>query len=95
MTHYVLLKLAPDADVDAAEKTMREAYAALDRELPCFSEPAVHRCCTQRESNATLMASCRIDAVEHLELYLKHPLHIGMQTALKSIVVGRTTFDHQ
>lgn len=95
MTHYVLMKLAEGADLDAAERTAREAYEALAAQLPFFSEPAVHRCCTVRDTNAQLMAVCRLDGPEYLESYLKHPLHLGMAKALGDVVVGRTTFDHE
>lgn len=95
MTHYVLMKFAPGADVDAAEKTAREAYDALAAELPFFHDPAVYRCCTERDSNAHLMATCRLDGAEYLDAYLKHPLHLGMAKTLGPDVVGRMTFDHE
>ncbi|MBE7003547.1 MAG: hypothetical protein E7425_04565 [Ruminococcaceae bacterium] len=95
MTHYVLLKLAAGADLDAAEKTAADAYKALAGELSFFHDPAVYRCCTERDSNAHLMAVCRLDGPEHLDAYLTHPLHLSMAKTLGPIVVGRTTFDHE
>ncbi len=95
MRHYVLMRFAEGADLDAAEKTAREAYEALAEALPFFSEPAVYRCCTERETNAHLMAVCRLDGPEHLDDYLKHPLHLGMAKTLGPFVVARTTFDHE
>ncbi len=94
MKHYVLLKLAEGADIDAAERKVRETYEALAAELPFFLEPAVYRCCTSRDSNAHLMAACRLDSTEHLETYLTHPLHLDMAKTLGPSVVGRMTFDH-
>ncbi len=95
MTHYVLLKFKEGADIDRAEKIVRDTYAALDRELSFLHDPVVHRNTVDRDSNADLMAVIRLDGPEHLKPYLTHPLHMKMAEDLKSEIVGRTSFDHE
>ena len=94
MKHYVLLKLAPGSDLDAAEARMRKTYDELAETLPFLSEPHVYRTCVERDSNADLMAVIRLDKPEQLQSYLTHPLHVQMAQDLKDVVVGRTSFDH-
>ena len=43
MTHYVLLRLAPDSDKDAAERRVRKTYQELDETLPFLHDPQVFR----------------------------------------------------
>ena len=46
MKHYVLLKLAPGADVESVEEKIFKAYDKLDEELEWLNSPAVYRSCT-------------------------------------------------
>jgi len=94
MTHYVLLKLAPGADLDAVEKRVRETYEALASELDYLNDPVTYRSCVDRDSNADLMSVITLDGPEYLQPYLTHPLHMGMAQDLKDVVIGRTSFDH-
>ena len=56
MTHYVLLRLAPDSDKDAAERRVRKTYQELDETLSFLHNPRVYRSCVERDSNADIMA---------------------------------------
>lgn len=94
MTHYILLKLADDADVDAVEARVRKTYAALDAALDCLHDPKVYRSCVDRGSNATLMAVIQLDDVSCLQTYLTHPLHVQMAENLSKSIVGKMSFDH-
>ncbi|MBR1457530.1 MAG: Dabb family protein [Oscillospiraceae bacterium] len=94
MIHYVLLKIAPEADLDAVEARVRQTYAALDEALDYLNDAVVYRSCVQRDSNADLMAVVRLDGPEALQPYLTHPLHMQMAQDLKDAVIGRTSFDH-
>ena len=95
MTHYVLLKLAPDSDKDAAERRVRKTYQELDETLSFLHNPRVYRSCVERDSNADIMAVIDLDEPEKLQDYLTHPLHVQMARDLKDVVIGRTSFDHQ
>ena len=94
MTHYVLLKLAPGADADAAERRVQKTYRELDEALPFLHEPRVFRSCVERDSNADIMAVIELDGEEFLQPYLTHPLHLQMAADLKESIIGRTSFDH-
>ncbi len=94
MIHYVLLKLAPGSDVDAAEARVRKTYGELAEARPYLNDPVVYRSCVQRDSNADIMAVIRLDSEEYLQPYLTHPLHVQMAQDLKDVVIGRTSFDH-
>ena len=93
--HYVLLKIAPGADVEAAFNRVRETYQALDAALEWLNHPQVYRSCIDRDSNADIMAVIELDGPEHLQPYLTHPLHLKMAQDMKDVVVGRTSFDHE
>ncbi len=95
MTHYVLLKLAPGSDLDAAEARVRKTYDALAEALPYLTEPRVYRSCVERDSNADIMAVIQLDSAEHLQPYLTHPLHVQMAQDMKDMLIGRTSFDHE
>ena len=94
MKHYVLLKLAPGADLEAAYDRVRQTYQALADELAWLNRPEVYRSCVERDSNADIMAAIELDSAEYLQPYLTHPLHMKMAQDMKDIVVGRTSFDH-
>ena len=94
MVHYVLLKFKKGTDLDAAEKRVRETYDALDETLDFFNDPAVYRNCVERDSNADIMASARLDSADQLQDYLTHPLHVAMGQDLNPMLEGRTSFDH-
>ena len=94
MIHYVLLKFAPGTDLDAAEAKVRSTYDALAETVPFLHDPKVYRCCVERDSNADIMATIRLDDESCLQPYLTHPLHVGMAQDFKDVVVGRTSFDH-
>lgn len=94
MTHYVLLKVAPTADLDAVEARVRSTYQQLDEALAFLHEPKVYRSCISRDSNADIMAVIELDGEEFLQPYLTHPLHLQMAQDLKDSLVGRTSFDH-
>ena len=94
MVHYVLLKLAPGADVDFAENKVRKVYESLAAELDYLNDPVTYRCCVARDSNADIMSVIRLDGPQYLEPYLKHPRHAQMAQELKDVVIGRTSFDH-
>lgn len=95
MTHYVLLKLAPGSDVEAAFERVRTTYDALAEALPYLTNPRVYRSCVERDSNADIMAVITLDGPEHLQPYLTHPLHMQMAMDMKSQLIGRTSFDHE
>ena len=95
MKHYVLLKFKENADMDSIEKTVRETYASLDRELEFLHDPVVYRNTVDRDSNADIMAAIRLDSPELLQSYLTHPLHLKMAEDLKNEVVSRISFDHE
>ena len=92
--HYVLLKLAPGTDVEAARDRVWQTYRALDEELVWLNRPEVYRTCVERDSNADIMAVIELDSPEYLQPYLTHPLHLQMARDMKDVVVGRTSFDH-
>lgn len=94
MKHYVLLKLAPGADVESVEEKIFKAYDKLDEELEWLNRPAVYRSCTGAASGADLMVVVELDGTDHLEEYLEHPRHLKMQKAIGDSVVSATTFDH-
>lgn len=94
MTHYVLLKFVSGTDLDAAEKRVREAYAALDQALDFFHDPQVCRSCVERDSNADIMVSVRLDRPEQLQDYLCHPLHLAMGKDLGPLLSQKVSFDH-
>lgn len=94
MKHYVLLKFAPGADLDAAEARVRGTYNALDEALPYLHSPTVYRSCVQRDSNADLMVTLELDSESDLQPYLTHPLHLQMAQDLKPVLAGKTSFDH-
>ena len=94
MIHYVLLKLAPGADADAAEARVRKTYQELDETLDFLHDPQVFRSCVVRDSNADIMAVIRLDGEEYLKPYLTHPLHLQMAEDLHSSIISRTSFDH-
>ena len=87
MTHYVLLKLAPDSDRDAAERRVRKTYQELDETLSFLHNPRVYRSCVERDSNAEIMAVIDLDEPEKLQDYLTHPLHVQMARDLKDAVI--------
>ena len=95
VVHYVLLKFAPGTDLDAAEKKVRATYQELDRTLDFLNNPAVYRCCIERDSNADIMASVELDSPDQLQDYLTHPLHVAMAKGFASALIGRTSFDHR
>ncbi|MCR4590572.1 MAG: Dabb family protein [Lachnospiraceae bacterium] len=95
MKHYVLLKFKENADLDSIEKTVRDTYVSLDRELYFLHDPVVHRNTVDRDSNADIMAEIRLDSPEQLQSYLTHPLHLKMAEDLKNEVVSRISFDHE
>ncbi len=95
MKHYVLLKLAPGCDADAAFARVQSTYQALAEALPWLNNPRVCRNCVARDSNADIMAVIDLDSAEHLSAYLTHPLHLQMAQDMKGIVIGRTSFDHE
>ena len=96
MTHYVLLKLAPGADIDRVEAKVRQVYAELDAELPYLKDPTIYRCCVERDSNADIMVVMQLDGQEFLQPYLTHPKHVEMARGLKEdgSLIGTTSFDH-
>ena len=93
MKHYVLLKLAPSADVDAFAECMRETYRKLDEAMPQLHDPRVHKNCVVRDSNYDLMAEIELDGAEFLQAYLTHPLHVAMAKGFSGVVIGRVSFD--
>ena len=95
MKHYVLLKLAQGTDVKAVFERVRDTYDRLDQALEWLNSPEVYMSCVERDSNADIMATIRLDGPEHLQPYLTHPLHLQMAQDLKDVVVGRTSFDHE
>lgn len=95
MKHYVLLKFKKDSDLDSIEKTVRDTYVSLDRELEFLHDPVVYRNTVDRDSNADIMAEIRLDSSEFLQSYLTHPLHLKMAEVLKNEVVSRISFDHE
>ncbi len=95
MTHYVLLKLKPGSDVDAAYARVSSTYAALDEALPFLNNPRVYKSCIDRDSNADIMAVIDLDGEEYLQPYLTHPLHLKMAQDMKDMLAGRTSFDHK
>lgn len=94
MTHYVLLKVSPDADFDAVEARVRKTYQKLDDTLDFLHNPMVYRSCVSRDSNADIMAVIELDSEAFLQPYLTHPLHMQMAQDLKNVIIGRTSFDH-
>ena len=95
MIHYVLLKLAPGSDLDAAEARVRKTYQELAEALPYLNDPEVYRSCVERDSNADIMAKIRLDDESCLQPYLTHPLQMQMAKDMKDMLIGRTSFDHQ
>lgn len=95
MKHYVLLKLAPQADADAAFARVRDTYDALADALPWLNGQKVYRNCVLRDSNFDIMAVIDLDSAEHLNAYLTHPLHMQMAQDLKASLIGRVSFDHE
>ena len=95
MKHYVLLKFNENADLDQIEKTVRDTYVSLDRELDFLHDPKVYRNTVDRDSNADIMAVIRLDSPEFLQSYLTHPLHLKMAEDLKNEVAARISFDHE
>ena len=95
MKHYVLLKFKENADLDSIEKTVRDTYVSLDRELEFLHDPVVYRNTVDRDSNADIMAVIRLDSSEFLQSYLTHPLHLKMAGDLKNEVTSRISFDHE
>ncbi len=94
MTHYVLLKVAADADLDAVEARVRKTYMELDQALDFLNSHSVYRSCVNRDSNADIMAVIQLDSEECLQPYLTHPLHMQMAQDLKDVIIGKTSFDH-
>ena len=94
MTHYVLLKLAPGADIDQVEARVRQTYADLDGSLSYLHDPAIYRSCVERDSNADIMVAIQLDGPEFLQPYLTHPIHMQMAQDLKDVLAGKTSFDH-
>ena len=95
MKHYVLLKFKENSDLDSIEKTVRDTYLSLDRELEFLHDPVVYRNTVDRDSNADIMAEIRLDSPELLQSYLTHPLHLKMAEDLKNEVMSRISFDHE
>ena len=95
MTHYVLLKLVPGTDTDAAYARVKKTYDELAEALPWLTNPRVYRSCVERDSNADIMAVIDLDGPEHLQPYLTHPLHMQMAQDMKDSLAGRTSFDHE
>ena len=94
MIHYVLLKFAAGTDLDAAEALVRETYGKLEETLEYLHEPKIFRNCVERDSNADLMVSIRLDSPGQLQSYLTHPLHVSMGKTLNPSLVNRVSFDH-
>ena len=94
MVHYVLLKFKQGADLDRAEEKVRKTYDSLAEELPYLNDPAVYRCCVERDSNADIMAVIKLDSPEFLEPYLTHPKHVQMAQDMKDVLIAKTSFDH-
>jgi len=94
MIHYILLKLKPGADVDAAEARVKMTYQELDRLLDFLHEPVIYRSCVERDSNADIMIRVRLDSRDCLQDYLTHPAHLKMAQDMKDVLAARTTFDH-
>lgn len=93
MVHYVLLKFAQGADVDALERKVREVYAELDKVLDYLHDPKVYRCCVERDSNADIMMVLQLDSADCLKPYLEHPLHVQLVQGFRDVLVGRMSFD--
>ena len=94
MTHYVLMKFVPGADLNTIEARIRATYAELDAALPYLHQPQILLNCVERDSNADLMVCLNLDSPEDLQPYLTHPLHLQMAQDLKNQIVARTSFDH-
>ncbi len=94
MKHYMLLKLAPGADIQKAEERIWKTYEKLDKELTWLNYPKVFRSCAGGESDADIMVVADLDSDENLQSYLTHPLYLEMEEDLKDVVVGRTSFAH-
>ena len=95
MTHYVLLKFSEKSDLNSIEKTVRDTYEALGKELSFLHDPKVFRNSVDRDSNMDLMAKITLDSPEFLKSYLTHPLHLKMAEDLKDDVTMRVSFDHE
>ncbi len=93
MKHYVLLKLAQGADVDAARHKVWKALDKLDADLDWLNRPAVFRSC-RPDGDADLMAVFEVDEEERLPEYLNHPARVKLAEALKDVLVSQVTFDH-
>lgn len=94
MTHYILLKLTPEADAEAAEAVIRNAYRDLEQILPFLRHPRIYRNCIVRDSNADFMIMLELDTRKDLQTYLTHPLHVAMAQTLKDSIAVRISFDH-
>ncbi len=94
MKHYVLLKLKPGTDLDAAYTKVATTYQKLDETLPFLHNPQVFRNVVQRDSNFDIMATIEVANEEELHAYLTHPLHMQMAADMKDDLCGRTSFDH-
>ena len=95
MKHYVLLKLKPGTDLEAAYRKVSDTYQKLDETLPFLYNPQVYRNCVERDSNFDIMASIELGSEEELHAYLTHPLHMQMAADMKDALCGRTSFDHE
>ena len=93
MTHYVLLRLAPDSDKDAAERRVRKTYQELDETLSFLHNPRVYRSCVERDSNADIMAVIDLDEPEKLQDYLTHPLHVQMAQDMEGVRLVVEVYD--
>ena len=95
LKHYVLLKLKPGTDLEAAYRKVSDTYQKLDETLPFLHNPQVYRNCVERDSNFDIMASIELGNEEELHAYLTHPLHMQMAADMKDVLCGRTSFDHE
>ena len=95
LKHYVLLKLNPGTDLEAAYRKVSDTYQKLDETLPFLHNPQVYRNCVERDSNFDIMASIELGNEEELHAYLTHPLHMQMAADMKDALCGRTSFDHE
>ena len=93
MKHYVLLKLAPGADVIAVQQKTRKAYDKLDAEFDWLNHPVVYRCCGA-DNGFDIMAVVEIDEEEKLPACTESEHYRKLTEHLKDLIAARATFDH-
>ena len=93
MVHYLLLKVAPDYDIDQVAEQVEHTYSRIERQVSGVSNVRVFRNCVDRDSNADLMIRLELERKGVLNDYLEHELHKGFVTRIGGLLIQRMTFD--